>query len=238
MKKPELQKQQQPKKQASSLPPLKTGTKPAGAPAKATTPTANKPPPKPGSYAAIIAKAKAAQQAKAPVGVITHKQGEKIDRNKALKAENGKDKNGLLKDRKAGDRSRTGSAEVSSKSGDKTKLKARPVEKDEYKGSAKPAMPAYTGSARPNLNKKPPPKRYDGYVGTDEEMDDYDDEEDYYSDESDMEAGAFDVEREEQEALRHAKRDDAAELALENRLKAEKAAKKKALADLAAARRR
>jgi hypothetical protein len=237
VKKPEPQKQQ-PQKQAPSLAPLKTNTNPTTAPAKATTPTANKPPPKPGSYAAIIAKAKAAQQSKTPVGVITHKQGEKIDRNKALKAENGKDKNGLLKDKKAGDRSRTGSAEVSSRSGDKTKQKARPLEKDEYKGSAKPSMPAYTGSARPNSSKKAPPKRYDGYVGTDEEMDDYDDEEDYFSDESDMEAGAFDVEREEQEALRRAKKDDAMELALENRLKAEKAARKKALADLAAARRR
>ena len=51
-----------------------------------------------------------------------------------------------------------------------------------------------------------------------------------------MEAGAFDVEREEQEALRQAKRDDAMELALENRLRAEKNARKQKLAELAAAR--
>ena len=46
------------------------------------------------------------------------------------------------------------------------------------------------------------------------------------------------LEREEQEALRQAKRDDAAELALENKLKAEKLAKKRALEELAASRKK
>lgn len=216
---------------------VKSASKPVPKPTASTVkpagPTSDKP--KKLSYAELIAQAKAKQAAKAPVGVIMHKQVEKVDR-KALTKEAAKEKNGL-KDKKLADRSRTSSAEVSSKVGEKTK-KPRPLEKSTYQGSAKPVTPTYTGSARPALPKKPPPKRYDGYAGTDEEIDDYDEEEDYYSDESDMEAGAFDVEREEQEALRQAKRDDAAELALENKLKAEKLAKKRALEELAASRKK
>jgi hypothetical protein len=166
--------------------------------------------------------------------LITHKQGEKVDRKKELKS-GAKDKNGKPPDKKLADRSRTSSAEVTSKVGDKMKPKLK-IEKSEYKGSAKPVTPTYTGSARPVVKKKAPPRRNDGYAGTDDEIDDDDDGEDYYSDESDMEAGAFDVEREEFEALKQAKRDDAAELALENRLKAEKAAKKARLQELVAGR--
>jgi len=217
---------------------VKTGAKPvAASAAKPATPTADKPAPKKGSYAYILAQAKAAASSKTPVGVITHKVAEKVDRTKALKgASKDKPGTGNPRDKKGGDRSRTGSAEIASKAGDKTKQRPKPIEKSEYKGSAKPTTPVYTGSARPGQSKKPPPKRYDRYVGTDEEMDDYDEEDDYYSDESDMEAGAFDVEREEQEALKAAKRDDAAELAYENKLKAEKLARKKRLEELAAGR--
>ena len=221
---------------------VKTGLKPAsGTTAKPATPTADKPAPKKGSYADILARAKAAQQSKTPVGVIQHKQGEKIDRSKALK-EASKEKGGASKIKKEGDRSRTGSAEIPLRPGEKSKQRPKQLEKSDYKGSAaysgsaKPTTPVYAGSARPGQGKKPPPKRYDGYAGTDEELDDYDEEDDYYSDSDDMEAGAFDVEREEQEALRAAKRDDAAELALENKLKAEKLERKRRLEELAAGR--
>src|SRR6201999_282952 len=84
---------------------------------------------------------------------------------------------------------------------------------------------------------KPLPKRkkYDEYLGTDEEdvsddMDGYgeDEEDDYGSDaSSDMEAGLDDMDAEEQRALRYAKEEDAREQALENRLKREKEVKRK-----------
>jgi hypothetical protein len=86
---------------------------------------------------------------------------------------------------------------------------------------------------------KPPPKRkrYDEYMGTDEEdgsddMGGYgeDEQDDYGSDaSSDMEAGLDDMDAEEQRALRVAKEEDAREQALENRLKREKEDRKQAL---------
>ncbi|KIW07904.1 uncharacterized protein PV09_01814 [Verruconis gallopava] len=214
-----------------------TTTKPA-------TPTTEKPPPKKGSYADIIARAKAAQALKGPVGVIMHKQAEKVD-PKARKAEAAKARGELSRGKrvseKVGDRSRTGSAEAVSRSGEKIKQRQKPQEKSSYKGTAQPTTPIYTGSARPGQSSRTKAKRYDGYAGTDEEIDDYDEEDvyGYDDDESDMEAGAEDVWAEEEEALRQAKKDDAAELAYEIKLKREKEARKrKALEELAASRRK
>ena len=95
---------------------------------------------------------------------------------------------------------------------------------------------------------KPLPKRkkYDEYLGTDEEdvsddMDGYgEDEEDDHGSEasSDMEAGLDDMDAEEQRALRAAKEEDARELALENRLKREKEERRRALQSLAEKRRK
>jgi hypothetical protein len=95
---------------------------------------------------------------------------------------------------------------------------------------------------------KPPPKqkRYDEYLGTDEDdvsddMGGYgeDEEDDYASDvSSDMEAGLDDLDAEEQRALKAAKEEDARELALENQLKREKEEKRKRLMALADKRRK
>jgi hypothetical protein len=165
-----------------------------------------------------------------------HKQTEKVNKKDRI-PEGAKGKNASLRDKKPGDRSRTGSAEAATRPGDKHKPK--PLEKSDYKGTAKPTTPIYTGSARPGQNTKQVTKRNNGYASwSDMDEDTVDNEEDDYgSDESDMEAGAFDIDREEEEALRMARREDAAELALENRLKAEKQARKKqVLQQLAAAR--
>jgi hypothetical protein len=74
--------------------------------------------------------------------------------------------------------------------------------------------------------------RQDEYLGTDEEDEGEGSEMagsgiDESDGSSDMEAGAFDIEREEQAALRAAKEDDAKELALEMKLKREKEARRK-----------
>ena len=109
-----------------------------------------------------------------------------------------------------------------------------------YKGTARPASaPASTSrSGTPAAKTKPKPAkgRYDGYAEW-SDLDDMDDEEeDYQSDgSSDMEGGLWDVEKEEQLALKAAKQEDAEALAEENRLKAEKEKRKQMLAGMAKA---
>jgi hypothetical protein len=231
------------KAQTTSFAPVavsKPFPKPATAPSAASATNAAKPTPKKGSYADILARAKAAQEAKPPIGVITHKQAEKVDKKKERLPEGAKGKNVPLRAKSAGDRSRTGSADVPLKNGDKLKPKLKPIEKITYTGTAKPTTPVYTGSAQPGRFHKPAAKRNNNsYADTDDDMIDDEEEEeeedDYGSDSDDMEAGAFDIDQEEEYALRQAKKDDAAELALENRLKNEKLKRKQQLEQLAAA---
>jgi hypothetical protein len=102
-----------------------------------------------------------------------------------------------------------------------------------YKGTARPASaPASTSrSGTPAAKAKPKPTkaRYDGYAEW-SDLDDMEDEEDYASDgSSDMEGGIWDVEQEEQLALKAAKKEDAEALAEETRLKREKEARKQRL---------
>ena len=119
---------------------------------------------------------------------------------------------------------------------------ARPAKKPVevgYKGTARPANAPATSSRNgtPALKQKPNPAkgRYDGYADWDD-LDDMDDEEDDYASDasSDMEGGVWDVEEEEQMALKVAKKEDAEALAEENRLKREKEERKKKLAAMAA----
>ncbi|EFQ93494.1 hypothetical protein PTT_09138 [Pyrenophora teres f. teres 0-1] len=119
---------------------------------------------------------------------------------------------------------------------------ARPAKKPVevgYKGTARPAnAPAISSrNGTPALKQKPNPAkgRYDGYADWDD-LDDMDDEEDDYASDasSDMEGGVWDVEEEEQMALKVAKKEDAEALAEENRLKKEKEERKKRLAAMAA----
>jgi hypothetical protein len=105
-----------------------------------------------------------------------------------------------------------------------------------YKGTARPASaPASTSrNGTPVAKSKPKPNkgRYEGYADW-SDLDDMDDEDDYPSDaSSDMEGGIWDVEQEEQFALKTAKKEDAEALAEEARLKREKEERKRKLAGL------
>lgn len=201
-----------------------------------------KAPPK-GSYAEIIARAKAAQQERGgqQVGMIKHQKDQR-------------DKVSYLSQRKSGNE------DIKAKAHKLDKLKNSPVlngriEKRARSSSPlkrpgssskieKPAReraprPAYNGTMRMPPSKprdKPKPaRRQDEYLGTDDEDDselvDDIEEEDFGSDVSsdDMEAGAFDIDEEEAAAARAARMEDARELAEEKRLKAEKEARKRKL---------
>ncbi|KAJ5635058.1 Chromatin SPT2 [Penicillium longicatenatum] len=118
-----------------------------------------------------------------------------------------------------------------------------------YKGTAKPARtpepPTYQGTARlpgkPGTNdrRQHGKRRMNEYMGTDEEDEgDYGGYDDYYSDaSSDMEAGFDDVELEEGAALKNARKEDEEELRLEMAAKKEKLARQQKLAALASRKR-
>ncbi|KAF3482097.1 uncharacterized protein GIQ15_04856 [Arthroderma uncinatum] len=251
----------------------KPGSKPASSNSNASKPAlakpnaaavSSKPPPK-GSYAAMMAEAKALQtKAPAAVGLIRHQAVPKDKKSKVQQkrmTEEAKQREPV--NRKTSS-DRPGAAPASRSTKDAI-LKARQAEvskQDTYKGTARPrpgsqpptksSEPAYTGTS--GL----PPRRTPGkdglygrnrgrsavrneYLATDEEDEgDYgyeDDEEGLYSDESDMEAGFLDVEQEEQAALRIARREDEEELRLEMAAKKEKMERKMKLNALAKSRR-
>jgi hypothetical protein len=107
-----------------------------------------------------------------------------------------------------------------------------------YRGTARPASaPASTSrNGTPTAKSKPKPAkgRHDGYADwSDLDDEDLEEEDDYASDaSSDMEGGIWDVEQEEQLALKAAKQEDAEALAEEQRLKREKEARRKKLAEM------
>jgi hypothetical protein len=131
------------------------------------------------------------------------------------------------------------------------KEKRKPTEVG-YQGTARPAKKpidiGYKGTARPSSSAmpggRPPPaaakakssqSRYSGYVSwsevEDEEMEG--EEDDLVSDaSSDMEGNIWDVDEEETEALKVAKKEDAAALAEEARLKREKEDRKRKLMEM------
>ncbi|KAF1946281.1 hypothetical protein EJ02DRAFT_336408, partial [Clathrospora elynae] len=126
---------------------------------------------------------------------------------------------------------------------------ARPAKKPievGYKGTARPANAPVTGiqSGASAAKSKPKPAkgRFDGYADWDELSDMEDEEDDYASDgSSDMEGGVWDVEQEEQMALKVAKKEDAEALAEEMRLKRDKDERKRkllAMSKAAAAKRK
>jgi protein SPT2 len=142
--------------------------------------------------------------------------------------------------------------------------KAGPTEPEKKIKKAALATTGYAGTARPKPGAKPgqksshasssrdrdrygrkPPAlgsrhdRYDSYEDDEEDLMEEDEEEDdqpdYESDvSSDMEAAAFEVDEEEELAAKIARKEDAEALAEENRLKREKAEKKKRLMAMAA----
>jgi len=225
---------------SSTSPAIKPERKPAPAPAPAAALLSASAPPKKGSFQEIMARAKAAPQP--IIGTIKHKQTEKLSRRERLALqESAKGKSVAVRDKKgrervkAGDRSRTGSSEpMSRKPEEQSKEKRKPLDLG-YKGTMRPvsAEPQYKGTmhlARPGQPRKSAAKdirrgekavaarekgvRYSGYASYSGE--DLEDEDDFASDaSSDMEADAFDVEREEELALRVARKEDAEEAKLE-----------------------
>ncbi|PYH87407.1 hypothetical protein BO71DRAFT_367378 [Aspergillus ellipticus CBS 707.79] len=216
-------------------------------------PVSSKAPPK-GSYADIIARAKAAQE-KAPtsVGMFKHQAApkekiSKVERKKRAVEAQAKEKD-VRSGKKAG--ASTG-APASGKSADSKLVKKRESEGPSYKGTARPTpssgpgeyrgtsgLPARkSASERHAQSRAGKRSRIDEYLGTDEEdegeyADDYDD---YYSESSDMEAGLDAMEKEEAAALAFARREDEEELEAENRAKQEKLERRRKLSELASRR--
>lgn len=214
----------------------------------ATTSTAAAPASKPKGYLALLQKAKEKDLTKPaiPPVVVAPKILTKKERL-ALKAE----ASAGAKGKKSGVAPAAKAADVK---GDASKSQRKPAEVG-YQGTARPAKAAapigYKGTARPNSTNisssrggtpaaKPKPKpekgRYDGYADW-SDLDDMEDEEDDYASDasSDMEGGIWDVEEEEQLALKAAKKEDAEALAEEMRLKREKEEKKRKLMALSKA---
>ncbi|KAL4777742.1 hypothetical protein BDW60DRAFT_173894 [Aspergillus nidulans var. acristatus] len=219
------------------------------APATRKTPPApSKPAPK-GSFADIMAQAKAAQQnAPAQIGMFKHQPVPKeklsrMERKKRMMEAQAKERESKLA-KKAGAASSVSATKLGSA---KLSLK-REQEGPTYKGTARPTStePVYRGTANlPSRNgvrrgqfRSNKRSRMDDYLGTDEEDEgDYaDDYDDYYSESSDMEAGIDDVEAEEAAALAAARREDEEDMRAEAAAKKEKMERRKKLAMLASKR--
>lgn len=241
---------------------------PASTTASTVTSTVSSAAPRPGSYAAMLARAKEAQVAKATVPTPKPISVEKLTRKErlALQAE-AKHKNVSGKDRKLGSNGQSKAQETAHpKLGDPGKDKKKAVDLG-YQGTMRPKSAtesAYQGTMRSgnstststrkpsaayergssydrsrstSLTAKAKPlrdrvARNPGYASfSDDELED-----EYESDgSSDMDAGIFDVEREEREALLVAKKEDEEALKEENELKRQKAERKKTLERMAAA---
>ncbi|KAF1346689.1 hypothetical protein BDV97DRAFT_224482 [Delphinella strobiligena] len=232
-----------------SRPTLATGIAPkATTSTSSTTPTTPSVAPKSG-YLATLERARAAQEAAKQLGQLKHKPTEKLTKKDRLRmqaeaaaAQKGK---GPAARGEAGVKARSKSADpVDAKTGT-VKKERKPVDLG-YKGTmrAAPAPFSYSGTMRPAGSaaaRKPQPGpskgmggryRYASYSDEEEE-----EEEDYES-ESDMEAGMDDVDMEEEEALRIARREDAEALREENELKRAKLEKKRKLEQLVASRKK
>ncbi len=223
--------------------------------ARPATPAAEipKPAPKKGSYAEIMARAKAAQTTSPAVGVIKHKPKEKLSEKKELLlAKKGLSAKGKVvsNPRQRGQSSQSKSASPALGLPSSKKLSEKKVAQPVYKGTAKPA-PAYRGtmkavpstassrktpsSAGPSASKS----RHNRYAASsdddiidDEEIDE-EDEEDYPESESDMEAGFSDVEEEEQMAVKAAKKEDDEQARIEDEHKKEKEERRRMLQRMA-----
>ena len=218
---------------------------------------APKAPPKKGSYAEIMARGQAAQKVLGQVGKIQHKKIEKIpsrrEREEMRAQRVVKIQKGLAPNSKFQKPGQTSVPE--GKTGPNNRVKAAEPVLDKKVKKAALATTGYAGTARPKPgtsvrsgsiagSSSRRPDRYDreGSGRGRSRYDDYDDDEaeveeeelDYESDvSSDMEAAAFEVDEEEAMAERIARQEDAQALAEENRLKREKAEKKRRLMAMA-----
>lgn len=236
-------------------PSVKTTSKPQTSSSPAPTANANGASAPKRGFASIMAKAQAAQEAANAAGssAIKHKPVEKLTRRERLRmaeeqkaaAKGGKGAGAGARGGAHGDRSRSGTPnapagqkkkapELSYKGTMKNPASTAPTkparEPLSYKGTARKSSPATAAAAQ--KKKRLQDDKYSGYVSW-SDLDDAEDDEgpdDYESDvSSDMEGGFDDVEKEEQSALRAARKEDQEALEEEERLKREKEARKKRL---------
>lgn len=218
------------------------------------TSTQPKKEPKKGSYAEIMARAKANQAKPQAVGTISHKPKDKMPlsykQELKMKRQASKGKRLGIKEasRPGSSDSRNSSAALeyagsqkSAQSGytGTTKLKSQST----YKGTMMPASLANkkaTSRERECGSARSSKYRPNQYAGTDDELDDDEDGEDekdgsgYGSEElGDMEAGFSDVEQEESAAAQAARREDQEEAILEAKLKREKEERRRRLEAMA-----
>ena len=242
----------------SSLAPAALSTSKATSNGKHSTPASGGPtaragvpkaPPK-GSYADIMARARLAQEQKGQnqVGMIMHQAASKEKMSKLS-----------TRRREEDEKVKQGKAKATKQGLDNGRIRKRSTSPAKKPNESKPIKPPRPPLAAPTSTykgtmgqpaRKPPHGakshgkdgrrscRYDEYLDTDEEDELDDDEvEDEGADgsdaSSDMEAGAFDIDEEEELALKKAKEDDARELVLETKLKREKEERRKKLQALA-----
>ena len=224
-------------------------------PTAATLPSTKAP--SKGSFADILARAKASQQQRGlnQVGMIKHQPGLKDKASKLAerqkKPDNGQKTSSMRAASQVARNGNVGTSEgvrqikpqPSLKTGDDPSgSPALSKPKSTYKGtmgrSGRKTKHGSPLNAVPrSQSRRHQSARYDDYLGTDEEEDsDVADDDDTggnsgYDSEgsSDMEAGVSDLEAEETRALKAAKADDAKELALEQKLKREKEERKRRL---------
>lgn len=194
-----------------------------------------------------MARGQAAQKILGQVGKIQHKKIEKLpsrrEREEMKVQRARKVQKGLAQDSKFQKLGET-SVRPTTSGPKKSARAAEPVAEKKVKKAAL-ATTGYAGTARPkpgNSSRSSRPgagsssrysDRYDRR-STYEEEEDEDEEMDYESDvSSDMEAAAFEVDEEEEMAAKIARREDAVALEEENRLKREKAEKKRRLMAMA-----
>ncbi|KAJ5273035.1 hypothetical protein N7478_008160 [Penicillium angulare] len=239
---------------AKSAPVRSAPVKPVKPAAPATPAAPSKAPPK-GSFADIMAKAKAMQE-KAPTNLLTFKHqtaAKDPSSHRGLKKRMGEAKTKAKVE--AQGKKFTPKSSSATRFGKKPSAEPPSRKSSEgptYKGTAKPTTqtpepPSYRGTAGlPGKNggndhrRQQGKRRMNEYMGTDEEDEGnyggYED--DFYSDaSSDMEAGFDDVEEEEGAALKRARREDEEELRMEMAAKQEKMERQKRLAALASRRR-
>lgn len=219
-------------------------------------------PPKKGSYAEILARAKAAQATLGKVGKIQHKAIEKglSKRERQELKEKGSQSHRVSKrpsqssirtharDARNGERAKSGkvSSRVKGPAVPEKKIKKAAIATTGYTGTARP-NPAAINSSKSSTPSRAADKsgygrsssgRRDTYASEDEDEEDEVDEEDYYSDaSSDMEAAMFEVDEEEERAARIARKEDEEALRQEARHQREKEEKRRRLAELAKAKR-
>jgi len=210
------------------------------------------PAPKKGGFAATLARAAAAQQAvKATGGAnIVHKPVEKLSRRERERQRQLQEAADKQKQKAAPAKGKLAQQAARSRSGTPGDGKAGSQQKKGpvqvgYSGTMrKPVEVAYTGTMRAKDPAKPaqPVKqkdkfggqdKYGGYASWSDLSDAEEDEEDYMSDSDDMEGGFDEMEREEALAARVARKEDQEALAEEERLKKEKADRKRKLEAMA-----